>query len=106
MENYKEKEIRFQSVVRDLNTGNSTIFLAVELDKEEQEHLIKIVEKGWWEFRDSGKSDFCRDGILKESVCRKLIEVGLLESDDESWHITYNITKLGKVVANKLKINL
>lgn len=69
---------------------------------KEQAIKLKAVgfdyETDWWEFRDYGSKDLCRDGILKASVCESLMSLGLLDmGDGMDWHTTFHITEKGKL---------
>jgi hypothetical protein len=85
------------------NDGTFSIIKEVRLTQEDVETLARIVVRGYWEFRD-GNSDFCREGINRESVCLFLLENGLLDNGDGmAWHTTYYPTELGKDLLMTIK---
>lgn len=82
-----------------INNNNGTFSLIKEiiLTQEEIDTLNRIIIRGYWQFRNTGDSDYCREGINRESVCRSLESYGLLDDGDGmAWHLTFYPTELGK----------
>lgn len=85
------------------NDGSFSIIKEVRLTQEDIETLARIVIRGYWQFRDND-SDFCREGINKESVCRVLESYELLDSGNGmDWHLTFYPTNLGKELLMTIK---
>ena len=77
--------------------GSVTLIEEHHLTSEQVETLITLSKRGWWEFRDYNNKDFCREGILKASVCDQLMVLDLLDmGDGMDWHTTFHITEKGK----------
>ena len=94
------------------------IKLSFEVNEDSFNLLKKINEKGYAEYRDHEwdtledfkKSDTFLNGVRTEEwflernfggtayLLVDLIKYGLIESDGESWHLTYIVTEFGKEV--------
>ena len=92
--------------------------LSFEVNEDSFNLLKKISEKGCAEYRDHEwdtledfkKSDKFLNGVRTEEwflernfggtayLLDDLIKYGLIESDGESWHLTYIVTEFGKEV--------
>ena len=95
--------------------------LSFEINEDSFNLLKKINENGCAEYRDDEwntledfkKSDQFLNGVRTEEWFLKrnfggtayllddLIGYGLIKSDEESWHLTYIVSKLGKKVLEK-----
>ena len=86
--------------------GTATIIEKHELNSEQIETILTLSKNGWWEFRDYGSKDLCREGILKASVCESLMSLGLLDNGNGmDWHTTFYITEKGKLFIECLNIH-
>lgn len=92
--------------------------LSFEINKDSFDLLKKINEKGCAEYRDTNwktledfkKSDEFLDGNRNQEwflernfggtayLLEDLIGCGLIDSDGESWHLTYIVTDFGKEI--------
>ena len=103
-----------------MNKDMKKIKLSFEVN-EDSFNLLKTIDKiGFAEYRDHEwdtledfkKSDVFLDGKRTEEwflernfggtyyLIDDLLDHGLVESDGESWHLTYVVTNLGKTVLN------
>lgn len=87
-----------------INNLDGTVTLVTEIVlSPEQINMLKLVDSdGYAEFRDFGETEFSRDGRFNEEICMELCSLGLLESDDDSWHFTLLVSNKGKEVISKI----
>ena len=100
-----------------------TLTATFELTDEQYDHLLKIREKGFAEYRDTEYEtleDFKKSEIFQESGVRnegwylkrnfngtlqlsyKLYDMGLLTINDMSWHTTYVLSDLAENCLTKI----
>lgn len=83
------------------NNGTFSVIREILLTTEEISTLKRIVDRNYWEFRGNGRTGMCRENIHKESVCRRLEELGFLDDGDGmAWHLTFYPTELGKKIVS------
>jgi hypothetical protein len=87
------------------NNGTFSLIREITLTQEDIDTLARIIIRGYWEFRGrSDDSEYCREGINRESVCRLLESYGLLDDGDGmAWHLTFYPTDLGKELIMSIK---
>jgi hypothetical protein len=103
-----------------MNKDMKKIKLSFEVNEDSFNLLKTIGKMGFAEYRDHEwdtledfkKSDVFLDGKQTEEwflarnfggtayLLDDLVEHGLVESDGESWHLTYVVTNLGRIVLN------
>lgn len=82
------------------NYASVVVEKTYELNSKHIEMLCRFKEKGWVELRNYRYDDPAEE--LDSRICYELVEMEMLDSDQMSWHLTFNLTDIGKQVLSQV----